>query len=248
MGRRQTIRMTAIAATSAASAGTPPRRRSISGARMPDRLSGRRIGAHTTPTLHRPMVRQNAGHDKFRWRGQAPCHAVPGPCRRAPRLAETAEGWFSRADPDQAATGAAGERRRRGIRVLEAHAGVPGSADGLHGPPRLPERADVPRPARRGPDALAGAADHGGAEGQGPRARPLEPLPARERARGRPDQPRVRAALRGDGALPHRARGVQLLGAGHREHGGARPLRHRRAEDASGSRRCWTARSARPSR
>ena len=176
------------------------------------------------------MVRQNAGHDKSPGARPAPPRVLRRAAGGSPRLAETAEGWFSRADPDRAATGAAGERRRRGLRVLEAHAGVPGPAGGLHGPPRVPERADVPRPARRGPDALAGAADHGGAEGQGPRARPLEPLPARERARARPDQPRVRASLRGDGALPDRAGGVQLLGAGHREHGGARPLRHRRAE------------------
>ena len=46
------------------------------------------------------------------------------------------------------------------------------------------------------------------------------------------DQPRVRAAVRGDGPVAPRARGVQLLGARHREHGGARPLRHARAAGA----------------
>ena len=50
-----------------------------------------------------------------------------------------------------------------------------------------------------GADALAGAADHGRAQGQGARARPLEPVPARERARRRPHQPRVRAAVRDHG-------------------------------------------------
>ena len=50
-----------------------------------------------------------------------------------------------------------------------------------------------------------------------------------ERARRRPQQPRVRAALRGDGPIAPRAGGVQLLGARHRQHGGARPLRHGRA-------------------
>ncbi len=47
-----------------------------------------------------------------------------------------------------------------------------------------------------------------------------------------PDEPRVRAAVRGDGPLPPRAGGVQLLGARHRQHGGARPLRHARAAGA----------------
>ncbi len=81
-------------------------------------------------------------------------------------------------------------------------------------------------------DALAGALHHGGAEGQGARARPVEPLPARERAGGRPDQPRVRPPVRDHGALSHRSRGLQLLGARHRQHGGPRPLRHARAEEA----------------
>jgi hypothetical protein len=50
--------------------------------------------------------------------------------------------------------------------------------------------------------------------------------------RRRADQPRVRAAVRGDGPLAPRARGVQLLRARHRQHGGARPLRHARAAGA----------------
>ena len=43
-------------------------------------------------------------------------------------------------------------------------------------------------------------------------------------------------------------RGVQLLGAGHRQHGSAGAVRHAGAEGAAGSSRCWPARSARPSR
>ena len=60
-------------------------------------------------------------------------------------------------------------------------------------------------------------------------------------ARRRPHQPRVRAALRDHGALGHRARGVQLLRAGHRQHGGARALRHAPSSRSSGSTRCSTA-------
>ena len=42
-------------------------------------------------------------------------------------------------------------------------------------------------------------ADHGGAEGEGARRGALEPVPARERARRRADEPRIRAALRDHG-------------------------------------------------
>ena len=57
-------------------------------------------------------------------------------------------------------------------------------------------------------------------------------FPARERLGRRALQPRLRARLRGDGPLPLRARGLQLLGARHRQHGGAGPLRHRGAARA----------------
>ncbi len=50
------------------------------------------------------------------------------------------------------------------------------------------------------------------------------------------------------GRVGDRLGGVQLLGAGHRQHGGAAPVRHARAEGALAARRCSTARSARPSR
>ena len=53
-----------------------------------------------------------------------------------------------------------------------------------------------------------------------------------ERWRG-PHEPRVRAARRADRAQPRdRARGAQLRGAGHRQHGGAGDVRHARAAGA----------------
>ena len=82
---------------------------------------------------------------------------------------------------------------------------------------------------------------HRGAETQGPRRRPVEPvhaarrrapacrrkLPVRRRAT---HQPRICAVRGGDGADSLVRRGVQLLRARHRQHGGAPPLRHARAE------------------
>ena len=48
-----------------------------------------------------------------------------------------------------------------------------------------------------------------------------------ERARRRSHEPGVRAAVRADGTLGHRRGAVQLLGAGHRQHGDAGALRWR---------------------
>ena len=53
-------------------------------------------------------------------------------------------------------------------------------------------------------------------------------LPDKE-ARRRTDESRVRAAVRDHGPLAHGARGVQLLGARHGQHGSAGPVRHARS-------------------
>ena len=61
----------------------------------------------------------------------------------------------------------------------------------------------------------------------------LEPVaPPRHRGSlvARPDQRRVRVPGRDHGPQPHRARGVQLRGARHGQHGGSDPVRHARAE------------------
>ena len=47
-----------------------------------------------------------------------------------------------------------------------------------------------------------------------------------------PEQPGIRAPGRGNGPQPFRRRGVQLLRAGHRQHGGAGQIRQRAAERA----------------
>ena len=68
----------------------------------------------------------------------------------------------------------------------------------VHGRAHLSERGDVPPPDRRG-RPLAADGDRRGAEAEGARRRAVEPVSARERVRRRPDQPRVRAALRDHG-------------------------------------------------
>ena len=94
--------------------------------------------------------------------------------------------------------------------------------------PAEPVYERVARRARpRRPRAPAGA---GGAEGRGPQARPVEPLPPRA---GRAVQPRVRLGRRDHRLVAgHRPRGDQLRRAGHRQHGDAHVVRHRRAEAA----------------
>ena len=61
-------------------------------------------------------------------------------------------------------------------------------------------------------------------------------------------EPRLRAAVRGDGRSPLLVRSDELLGARHRQHGDPRPVRHAAAAGAVAAARCSTARSARASR
>jgi hypothetical protein len=58
---------------------------------------------------------------------------------------------------------------------------------------------------------------------------------------------RIRAAGRDHGRGALGQRGLQLLGARHRQHGDHRTLRHAPSTRSAGSSRCWPARSARPS-
>ncbi len=77
-------------------------------------------------------------------------------------------------------------------------------------------------------------AGHRGAQARGAGAGTVEPVPAgRPRARRRADEPAVRAAGRDHGPQPvDGARGAQLFGPGHRQHGAAVAVRDRRAEGA----------------
>ncbi len=58
----------------------------------------------------------------------------------------------------------------------------------------------------------------------------MEPVPAGIGTGRRPDQHRIRTAGRNHGQLGPRPGSVQLLGAGHRQHGSAGALRQRGAE------------------
>ena len=99
----------------------------------------------------------------------------------------------------------------------------------VHGRARLPQRGDV-SPPDRGRRSVGADGDRRGAQAKGSRRWSLESVPARKRIRRRVDQHRVRAALRNHGPRARvRARGLQLLGAGHRQHGSAGPLRFRGA-------------------
>ena len=71
----------------------------------------------------------------------------------------------------------------------------------------------------------APARDPRRAEGQGQGARPVEFLADRLRARLWPEHRRIRLSRRGDGQGASRRRDLQLLGARHRQHGGAGTLR-----------------------
>ena len=92
------------------------------------------------------------------------------------------------------------------------------------------ERAD--RRVRRPAPSPAG---DGGAQGAGARTRAVEPVPpARRRWGPGAQQRRLRAAGRDHGPQRDRARGVQLLGAGHRQHGGPDAVRHAGAARTGG--------------
>src|SRR4029450_3477025 len=161
----------------------------------------------------------HAGHSKSSRRSRLGPLTSAGPGPRVGATRRTSEPHRRREGP-------------HGIRVLEEDEVVHGADAGLHEKAQPAERAGLPRPAQLGPDALAGAADHGGAQFQGARTRPLEPLPPRERAGRWPHQPRVRAALRGHGTFADRAGGVQLLRPRPRHHGGAGARGQRGAQEA----------------
>ena len=84
-------------------------------------------------------------------------------------------------------------------------------------------------------------ADHRGAQGRGARARAVEPLPPAPGVGPGPDQrSSTRRWPRSWAAAAPRPGGDELQRPGHRQHGGADALRHRRAQGAAGCARCST--------
>ena len=125
------------------------------------------------------------------------------------------------------------------VRALDA------AARRLHGRARAAGRSRVRRLGRGPRAALAGAAAARGAEGEGARAGLWNLfLP---HARPRADNLDYARLAERMGRSTDRAGGVQLLGARHRQHGSAAPVRQRRRRRRAGWSRCSPARSAPPS-
>ena len=153
------------------------------------------------------------------------------------------EGWRTCAPAPAAHAPPAGARMRapvpdrvpgRGLRVLR-----PGSGTSSSGCSRSWTSAST-RPRRSTTSRLRAAgrphfhaAGHRGAQGGGAKARAVEPVPARRRSTA-PGSSNCDYAPLAEimGRTPHRSGGLQLLGARHRQHGGAAPVRHPRAEGA----------------
>ena len=145
--------------------------------------------------------------------------------------------------------GRIGHDAAHGSRPLRARGGAARRHARLHGLARVSGRGHVRAPDHRRRRSAPAPAGGRGAQGRGAQARAVEPLPARREVGRGADQPRLRAHRRDHRPLPRPgARGDQLRGAGHREHGGADDVRHPRAAGASGSCRCSRARSAPASR
>jgi hypothetical protein len=124
---------------------------------------------------------------------------------------------------------------KRGLLAFPQGGGAAGACDGLRARARGPGRGrlrDRDGRAARRRQPLAGHADHGAVEGPGQGRRAVEHVPARQRSRRRADEPGIRAAVRDHGPLAADGRGHELLGARHRQHGGAGTLRHARAQGA----------------
>ena len=182
-------------------------------------------------------------------------HVDPRVHRRRPRARPNALLAASMPDArtDRAARSSSSPRRRR----RSPHMDFAPSARSDELKAKLVEfDTEIVRPAeavyraatrRVGRPALPAAGD-GGAEDRGAQARPLEPLHARGRPRRQALEPRLRAAVRGDGRVAAAVGGDELRGARHRQHGDPRPVRHAAPAGAVARSRCSTARSARASR
>ena len=141
-------------------------------------------------------------------------------------------------------------RRPHGLPPQPTRRGTAAADRRLHGPACVPGRAPVPRAGawqRRPGHALSHAAGAAAAEGAGPRAGAVEPVPA-GLARHRPEQPGVRAAGRNRWAAccgPARSSTARRRTPATWRcwRSTARP-----SSSSSGCSRCWKAASARPSR
>ncbi len=125
-------------------------------------------------------------------------------------------------------------RRHHGFRILAQGQGNARQVAGLLRPAHLSEREALPRrdPGQpQGRQRLGAEPADRGIEAAGARGRPVEPVPAAFEARARRTvEPRIRDAVRDHGPRALVARGIQLRGARHRQHGDAGALRVRGTE------------------
>src|ERR1700729_1901450 len=110
-----------------------------------------------------------------------------------------------------------------GIRILAQGKGSSEALNSLHGRAHLPERSQVQGALLRS-YSVAARSSHRRVETEGPCRGALESFSARERAWRRIVQSGIRSVVRDYGPIAFRSGGVQLLGAGHGQHGSAGAL------------------------
>jgi hypothetical protein len=152
----------------------------------------------------------------------------PARLRRARQLLRPGPGSLDQAVPRGGVQGAADRRHGAADRVAAGQRAAARLGADAPAARRLPARQPGVR-ARH--SARAGRARLGAVDPGRPAwpispttrwpgcGRPVEPVPARVEIRRGPDQPRIRSAVRNHGPLACGARGLQLLGARHRQHG-----------------------------
>ena len=196
---------------------------------------------------HVPARGHPAGLWRARWPATRRARARVEAGRRARPLAE--RGWSGSRSDARRRLATTNDGATHGLRTGTEGARAAGAAVGVHGRSTSTRtRSATTRSRTRAPDRWQPARV---VEELKPRAQAAGLwnlfLPASDARRG-PHEPRVRAAGRDHGPRPVRARGLQLLGARHRQHGGAGALRHARAEAAVAGAAARRQRSARPSR
>ena len=158
-----------------------------------------------------------------------------GPLPRARRRLDNARAVVA-CSVSRADDGHDGRAHRHGFLPLPESRRFHRAHGSVHARPRAARRGGLRRRAGRRPRLapLEAAPDHGSAQGARAPRGPVEPLPAPPGTGRGAFERRLRAARGAHRALAHRARGVQLQRAGHRQHGSAGALRLARRSRSGG--------------